>query len=300
MEFDFPDDRPVSLKSRWMRLSLAARLAIFLGAVYAAQLLLFLFLQEDLIAGALSLQPKPASWKLIYQIFSYGLVHATTQPLHVTMNAVFLFFCGTLLESSRGPRTMLTIFVSGVALGGVFFAGSQYLQDGPGRPLVGASGGVYAVLVAAAVSFPNLEVIFRLPLWVFTALYVGLDFVQFAIEYRQNSHEGAVAYVAHLGGALAGLVLAIRGIHDSPYRVSWSERIRGKIRQSADRARERKESARAAELDRILEKIHAQGMSALTEAEKRFLKDASSDIQNQGRDRANARFEAGVGGRKEP
>lgn len=290
MQFEFPDERPVSLRSRWLRLSVSARLAILLGVVYVAQLAMYLFGPKDPAMGRssdylsylLHLQAKPFSWQFFYQIFSYGLVHATTEPLHVTLNAVFLFFCGSLLESSRGPRTMLLIFWAGVIAGGLAFAGSQYLQSGPGIPLVGASAGVYAVLVAAAVSFPNLETLFRLPLWVFAALYVGIDFILFILKIKDDSNTSPVAYVAHLGGAFAGFIIAIRGVHDSPFAVPIRERIVGSIKESVEKSRERKAQTRAAELDRILEKIHIEGMPALSDSEKRFLKEASTRIHDDG------------------
>ncbi|MFN0206071.1 MAG: rhomboid family intramembrane serine protease [Planctomycetota bacterium] len=305
MQFEFPDERPVSIRSRWLRLSVSARLAIILGAFYVAQLSMYLFglkdpsghPSSDYLSYLLHLQSKPFSWQFFYQIFSYGLVHATTEPLHVTLNAVFLFFCGSLLEGSRGPRTMLLIFWAGVVAGGLTFTASQYLLSEPGAPLVGASAGVYAVLVAAAVSFPNLETLFRLPLWVFAALYVGIDFVLYILKIKDSSNRSPVAYVAHLGGALAGFVIAIRGVHDSPYSVPIRERIVGSIKDSARKSRERKAKAREAELDRILEKIHIEGMSALSDSEKRFLKEASSRIHDG--DRAKTSNESSVGTRND-
>ena len=127
MTYQYPDDRPTSMRSRFATLSLSARLAIVLAAIYVVQLSVFLIGKQDALGELLQLRLSPIDWQTIYRVASYGLAHSVGDPLHVTYNAVGLFFFGTVLESERGPRTMMFTFWAGVVAGGIAPVGLDFL-----------------------------------------------------------------------------------------------------------------------------------------------------------------------------
>lgn len=283
MAFDFETDSEPSLRSRFARLSVSARSAIVLGAIFIVQFALVIVFRDDVASRALGLHPAPLDWKLVPRLITYAFLHSTTDPTHVVFNAVTLFFAGRILEYERGPRTMLKIFTTGVVVGGAMFVLWANLRETLDRPLVGASAGCYAVLVGAAVCAPHLETFFRLPLWILVALLVGIDVLRMLVSVRLGT-ESVVAYVAHVGGAAAGFVMARRGMRDAPFDLGGgfsipnpATKIIEKVKEHRERAREDAIQEREMRLDSILEKIHENGIASLTEEERAFLKRESTE-----------------------
>ena len=131
--------------------------------------------------------------------------------LHLGGNMLFLWVFGNNIEDRLGRvKYVLFYLVAGVAasLAHVFFNASSQI------PTIGASGAVAGVLGAYIVLFPRAMVhtlvgfilFFKVRLPAITVL--GLWFVsQFFIGGGQQVGEGGVAWVAHVGGFLAGMVL---------------------------------------------------------------------------------------------
>jgi hypothetical protein len=147
----------------------------------------------------------------------------------------------------------------------------------PGRanvPLVGASGACYSFLIYAACIAPYARIIFivvPVPLWVLAALLVCIrrlfsTYVEFAAGFS-----GGVPHGAHLGGAVVGFLVAFRQGLLVDYRAV---RLRARVLRAPDaranggkRARrlsQRKAAVdRELQLDAILAKVKAQGLSSL-------------------------------------
>ena len=138
--------------------------------------------------------------------------------LHLISNMWTLYIFGDNVEDRMGHvRYLLFYFISGVA------AAAAHILTGPGSrvPVVGASGAISGVLAAYLILFPNSRVItlllvFFLPWFVeIPALfYLGFWFVSqlfngvFALSVTETvGTYGGVAYLAHIGGFLAGLLL---------------------------------------------------------------------------------------------
>ncbi|MBL8695106.1 MAG: rhomboid family intramembrane serine protease [Planctomycetes bacterium] len=271
----FDDSRDVFQRpgARFRALSASAQLAILLGIAYLCQFLADLVFDRDPLARALALRMAPLDWTLIYRPLTYAFVHKFDDPLHVIFNAIGIFAFGTVLQSERGPRTMLMTFGIGVLVGGVAFGVTEW---GSPQPVVGASGGVFALLVAAAVVAPHVETLFRIPLWVIAAIYVGMNLLQFAQSFKPNALWSPVSHITHLGGAAAGFVMAARGVRDrfdaQPFApMEW---LKQKQKEREVESRRRDEE----ELDRLLEKIHQHGLPSLTAAERKFLQRASKNL----------------------
>ncbi|HKE00924.1 MAG TPA: rhomboid family intramembrane serine protease [Planctomycetota bacterium] len=251
-------------------MTVSAKIAIALAAFYVVQIVVVWTTptQRDYLGDWLGLKGSSFAWWEPVRLFTYALVHDEHDPLHVTFNALSLFLVGTILEHERGRRAVVASFVLGVVVGGFAYA-IYAAATGSSNSLVGASGGVLAVIVGAGVAAPRLRTFLVIPLWALAAILVGLDLVHF-MNSLIRGEGGPVAYVAHLGGALAGLVLGLRGVHGDIVAPRWAMPIE-RMRSSWRRRRLRRERRRGERLDRLLQKIHDHGMDALSASERRFL-----------------------------
>ncbi|TNJ35777.1 rhomboid family intramembrane serine protease [Arenimonas terrae] len=134
-------------------------------------------------------------------------------PIHLVGNLLFLFIFGLPAERSLGPWRFLLLFLAGGALANLAAA---LLMGTPARAIIGASGGVSAVIGAYLALFPRarLGVVVPLGLWlefikVPAALLIGLwAALQLAFTFVGPSF-GAVAWWAHLAGFVVGFVYAL-------------------------------------------------------------------------------------------
>lgn len=139
----------------------------------------------------------------VWQIVTYSVLHEGFG--HWFFNMLMLWLFGSRVESIRGPRYFLELFLAGVVGGALFSIGLSYahLLGNPNTVTIGASAGVYAVLMAFGIFFADSEIIMiPLPLAV-KAKYVVAFLVLFsAISSLQE--QSSVAHLAHLGGLIFG------------------------------------------------------------------------------------------------
>jgi membrane associated rhomboid family serine protease len=133
--------------------------------------------------------------------------------MHIVGNLWFLWIFGNNVEDSMGHGRFLVFYL----LTGLVAAGGHVFSD-PGSmvPMVGASGAISAIMGAYLVLYPRARVhtlfiiiiiirVFPLPAWFFLLYWF---FIQVASSRIQASGaSGGVAFWAHIGGFLAGLVL---------------------------------------------------------------------------------------------
>ncbi|MFH0908668.1 MAG: rhomboid family intramembrane serine protease [bacterium] len=203
----------------------------------------------------------------LWQPLTYMFLHAS--PLHLLFNMFSLFMFGPEVERVAGARRFLIIyFLSGI-LGGIAWLAITYPHAGL---CIGASGGIFGLLAAFAVLFPESSMmIFPFPVAIKTWILVaGLAFIQFL--YLVSPGGGNVAYAAHLAGAIVGFGYTMRVFR--PGRLStWFGARWGRRRPMHSRG---EDSATQQEVDRILDKIATQGVHALSERERKVLEKASS------------------------
>jgi membrane associated rhomboid family serine protease len=138
--------------------------------------------------------------------------------LHITFNMLFLWIFGNNIEDSMGRVR----FVGFYLLGGLAAIGLQTLvEPGAAVPTIGASGAVAAVLGGYALLYPRARVvtlviivffitIIRLPALVVLGIWIGLQLLAGASELSSpvaGGGEGGVAYFAHIGGFLFGMLV---------------------------------------------------------------------------------------------
>lgn len=141
----------------------------------------------------------------IWQLLTYGFMHGGLTHLFFNMFALYMF--GGEVERLLGPRHFLLYYlvcVVGAAVAQIFVMGNMNQMP---VPTVGASGGVFGLLLAFGMAWPHrrLMLLFPpipMPAWLFVTLYGALEL------YLGVTGSGAgVAHFAHLGGMAAGYVL---------------------------------------------------------------------------------------------
>lgn len=239
-------------------------------------------------------------WRLI----GFQFLHAHGTIAHILFNMIGLFFFGPAAERYLGSKRYLAFYLLCGMAGALmycllnllgFVSASMGMQI-PGllfndlsTPLIGASAGVFGVIMAGAYLNPNATVLlfFFLPLRLITLAY-GLVAVAFFTLLVSGHNAGGEA--GHLGGAIAGFYLIrhphhLHNFFDILGRADpTSHHYRHGGRATAPgggtgRPQKPKTGRKRAEIDRILEKIHREGLKSLSEKEKRILREASDDDQ---------------------
>ncbi len=231
----------------------------------------------------------------VWRFITFQFLHADLS--HLVFNMLGLWFFGGLVEEFLGRRRYLVFYL----LCGVLGAGAYLLLNllgyslptrisdnlplllvnDPYTPLIGASAGVFGILLAAAYVAPKaiVDVMFVLPMRLRTAVYIFLGLAALNL-LRGGPNAGGDA--AHVGGALAGYycirnthilrnILSAVGLGERS-GTNWSSRKGGVAGSRIMRTSP--EQRTVAEVDRILEKVHRDGLASLTPAERAFLKQA--------------------------
>ena len=210
---------------------------------------------------------------------------------HILFNMLGLYFFGPALERVWGPRQFFVVYTAGGIAGNILLTLAGLVGFiNPDVPALGASGSVLAMLGACAVLFPNAQVyvyfLFPIRIRTFVAIY-GIWFL-YNVWQKGANYGGDLC---HLGGLAVGLWWAYSG------GISLSGRHRTAVDPSSLLGKLTSRSARTPsgrglgagtqwdeteqpppdeqEVNRILRKVHEQGLDSLTPKEKQTLIDAS-------------------------
>lgn len=267
----------------------------------------------------------------LYQFLTYQFLHANFTHLLFNMFALWMFGC--VVENVWGAKKFLFYYIScgvgagvmqeivqfadfylrvtaqdpSITLAQLFVVGEQLSTQLNSWMTVGASGAIYAILLAFGMIFPNERIfIFPLPVPIKAKWFVlGYAAIEL-IETFVSSADG-VAHMAHLGGMLFGfLMIRYWNRHpDAHFNRSGGQQFFDKLKNNFDRRRGdnphmhaesgtgQQEPGRGTkeddmaynarkrqnqeEIDAILDKIRQSGYDSLTKDEKRRLFDASQD-----------------------
>jgi len=242
-----------------------------------------------------------------WRILGFQFLHTHDTILHLLFNMMGLFFFGPLVERELGSKRYLAFYLLCGIAGALFYTvlnvGGIVLQQVTGQaepvtfllfsdmatPLIGASAGVFGVLIAGARLAPNATVhLFMLiPVRFGTLAWVLIGLEVFMLLTGARNAGG---HAAHLGGAAAGFYF-IRNPHhlhdffDILGRVDPTSRGTGRrsgrggegVATRARRGLGRLAGSAPpdpAEVDRILDKVFNEGISSLSEKERRVLEAA--------------------------
>lgn len=292
-----------------------------------------MFLITELVApmgidltGILGLHFFKASDFHVYQLITYMFMHGGW--MHIIMNMFMLWMFGMVIENVWGPKKFLFYYIVCGIGAGLCQEVAQYASyviqgldayqfvnaGGSQMPMeaylnlmttVGASGAIYAVLLAFGMLFPD-ERMFIIPIPIpIKAKWIVVGSVALELFYALGQPGDGVAHVAHLGGMLFGFIL-IKYWQKHPYsgpddfgmgkgsqffdrmKNSWerhSSHSSGggtkfhyrpntaseQTRRESDWDYNARKKAEQDEVDRILDKIRRSGYDSLTDEEKRKL-----------------------------
>ena len=262
-----------------------------------------------------------------YQLITYQFLHGGFT--HILFNMFGLWMFGSVIENVWGPKKFLFYYITcgigaglmqelaqfgsfymtvteqvpDASLGMVFQFGEQYATALNSWTTIGASGAVYAVILAFGMTFPN-ERLFIIPFpFPIKAKWFVLGYVAIEFFSALGSSGDGVAHVAHLGGMLFGYLM-IRYWNKHPnasydrsrgqqffenLKRNFDQRQRNThhrdndmhVEQGGSRETDQEYNARKRknqeEIDAILDKIRKSGYDSLTKEEKKRLFDASNE-----------------------
>lgn len=237
-----------------------------------------------------------------WSIITYGFTHFDF--FHILFNMLGLYWFGRIIAEYLGQFKLLGVYIWGVVGGALLYILLYNLfprleiLGGLNPAMIGASAGVYAVVVGAATFQPDFSI--RLLLFGSVRLkYVALFFIILSLSRVMGDNSGG--NIAHLGGALVGF-LSIKQLQQGndwskpivsiitwvkslfkpqpKIKVSYKNTSRNTTSSKTTSRTERKAASKSKstqeEIDAILDKISEKGYDALTKEEKKRLFDASS------------------------
>jgi len=145
-------------------------------------------------------------------IFSSMFMHGGF--MHLIGNMLYMWIFADNIEDNLGPTKFIIFYL----FSGIGAAMAQVLMDTNSQiPMIGASGAIGGVLGAYLINHPNAKVLVLIPFGFFSqlikirALYVlGFWFLlQFINSSLMSSEGGGVAYAAHIGGFVSGMILIL-------------------------------------------------------------------------------------------
>lgn len=270
----------------WVKRLLIGNTAIFLVAFIASR-----FGYGPWIIDHFALEPRETLFEP-WTIVTYAFLHLGLG--HVFFNMLALFFFGRMLEERWGARGFIRFYL--VAAAGSALLAALEAVFVPGIYVLGASGAVYGLMMAFAMTWPTMPIhvwgIFPIQARWLVAIMAVLSILLIG--------EGGVSHLAHLGGFVTAYLYlkspwapsawgdlppsrSRRGTTRSGWApFGWMKRRRleavkqptpQKAPGAANRARD--EQQLLDDVDRILEKISARGLGSLTEEERKRLDEVS-------------------------
>lgn len=231
-----------------------------------------------------------------WTLFTYMFVHGGL--FHLLFNLLWLYWFGRFFMRYHTGRQFLSLFLTGGLFSGVFFLLSYnifpcFSVERFSSSVVGASGAIFALIVAVAVRQPDETLTLNFFLYRFNLKMKWLALAVLIISSMSPHNMGGS--VCHVGGALWGVIYGLSERKGKDI-TRWWERLsdfvvnlfkpkpRMKVHQGerrawkADREKEMDYKAREKEreerIDAILDKMRKSGYNGLSEEEKRYLFEA--------------------------
>jgi membrane associated rhomboid family serine protease len=247
--------------------------------LYFADVLFFDFAIREL--GEFSIKGAIFQNKL-WEFITFQFIHGSVG--HILANSIGLFFFGPFVERWLGSLKFLLYYLSCGVGGAAFFVLLAYIGILPvmsmQSSLVGASAGIYGIIIAVAVIAPHLEVALLFPPITLTMRKLALAVIVIAvgaIAFRIGDNEGGEA--GHLGGAIVGFLL-INLVPAFRAQTKKGPRRRSRYIEPKIRPRTELDLHTQSEVDLILDKISREGFQSLTDEERDLLQRAAKNEQD--------------------
>jgi membrane associated rhomboid family serine protease len=140
-----------------------------------------------------------------WQIISYAFLHGNVT--HIGFNMLGLWMFGAEIERYVGPRRLLACYFASVVTAALTQLFIPMLFNAPPAPTIGASGGVFGLLLAYALMFPTRKVVplippIPMPAWLFATIYAGIE-----LFLGVTGTLSGIAHFAHLGGMIGSALV---------------------------------------------------------------------------------------------
>jgi len=213
---------------------------------------------------------------------------------HIIFNMLFLFWFGKIIVEYLGDQRAISMYIIGGIVGGLFYILIYNLipyfhERVAGSLMLGASAGVYAVVVGAATFMPNYT-FFLMFLGPVKIKYIAIFYI--ILSFSQTIGANAGGELAHLGGALMGFIfirqlqrgndigtpiLSVMEWFKGLFRPSPKIRVTHKSKKFTGSKKAPSSSSKTDqdEIDAILDKISHSGYESLSKEEKQKLFNAS-------------------------
>jgi membrane associated rhomboid family serine protease len=175
--------------------------------------------QVDVLFGLWPLQAIEGHVYFNYwQIVTYAFLHGSIT--HLLFNMLGLWMFGAEIERYVGSRRLLACYFASVVTAALSQLFIPALFGAPPAPTIGASGGVFGLLLAYAVLFPTRKVVplippIPMPAWLFATLYAGTELL-----LGVTGTLSGIAHFAHLGGMVGSALVILK------WRQSGMRKIR--------------------------------------------------------------------------
>ncbi len=262
--------------------------ALFLVVSVTTILLKLFRIDGGFLVNLLSVPSSPSALLThLWTPLTYMFFHK--QFFHILFNMLMLYWFGQLFSIYYSEKKLLSVYLFGGLMGALFFVLAYnffpYYSDMSHRSvLMGASGSIIALIVAAAVRAPQMEVQLLL-LGRVKLIWIALGMVLISVFGLTSDNAGGE--LAHLGGALAGYLFVAfeKKGKDITAFITWIIdffvnlfRPKPKLKKKVYHAQKmspgeynQKKATDEKEINRILDKIKLSGYESLTADEKRKL-----------------------------
>jgi rhomboid family protein len=191
------------------RALIALNVGVFVFQLFGANALIEWLALWPLASGGFA--PGFAPWQLV----TYSFLHAGFAHIFFNMFALFMF--GSDIERLYGTRWFVIFYLVSVVTAGIAQLIFAAVVAAPPYPTIGASGGVFGVLLAFGMTFPRRMVVLifppiPMPAWLFVTLYGVLE-----LYLGVTGTAAGVAHFAHLGGMLGGYLMIRQRRGQSPF-----------------------------------------------------------------------------------
>ncbi|WP_395377781.1 rhomboid family intramembrane serine protease [Marinicella sp. W31] len=134
-----------------------------------------------------------------WQLLTYGLLHADF--MHLFFNGFAIWMFGSQIERQWGEKRYSIFIIACIIGSGILHA---LLSN---APVIGISGGVFGLLVAFGMMFPDARILLLFPPMPIKAKYFVMGYAAITLISSVTPSNSNIAHLAHLGGAITGFLL---------------------------------------------------------------------------------------------
>lgn len=230
---------------------------------------------SDIIISIFGLSPEKVVHNFwLWQLITAAFLHNPDSLFHLLFNLLALFFFGHIVENHYNRSRFYSFYFLCAIFSSLIYTILHFII-GSTTIMIGASGAIMGILALCACISPNAIVYLY---FVFPIRLRTLIWILIAIDAYMLIHPyGGVAASAHLGGVLFGYIY----YHFSDKLYNYLEKIEVQAEQQYEEKLYKRDKNLREEVDRILEKIHNEGIHKLSAKEKKFLQNASKEYKKR-------------------